>query len=220
MKSVSQRLPAALMIGILSVAGCGSGRVVLPFTLDSSTLTVSQAPRDFATTEDAIRGISALLVRDLGLPLPRTFTAYVYSDRHGFERGLIDDANVAPVRAAELSEFAVGIGKRRQLLLNDESGTAPPAGLPDGRLPDRAGRLPACRELLPHVRAQAGPPRQLPRDLRAEPRAVRAGSARPPQERRSLGAYKVRGSPLGPLRHLPIRVAPAHRSSRGPELSV
>jgi len=28
------------------------------------------------------------------------------------------------VRAAELSEFAVGIGKRRQLLLNDESGTA------------------------------------------------------------------------------------------------
>ena len=100
MKSVSQRLPAALMIGILSVAGCGSGRVVLPFTLDSSTLAVSQTARDFASTEDAIRGISATLVRDLGLPLPRTFTAYVYSDRHGFERGLIDDANVAPVRAA------------------------------------------------------------------------------------------------------------------------
>src|SRR5207245_5771449 len=68
-----------------------------------------------------------------------------------------------------------------------------PAGLPDGRLPDRAGRLPARRELLPHVRAQAGPPRQLPRDLRAEPRAVRAGSARPPQERRSLGAYRPSG---------------------------
>src|SRR6185369_9689010 len=124
MKSVSQRLPAALMIGILSVAGCGSGRVVLPFTLDSSTLAVPDTTRDFGTTESAIRGISAILVRDLALPLPYTFTAYVYSDRHGFERGLIDDANVAPVRAAELSEFAVGIGKRRQLLLNDESGTA------------------------------------------------------------------------------------------------
>ena len=123
MKSVSQRLPAALMIGILSVAGCGSGRVVLPFTLDSSALAVSDT-RDFGTTESAIRGISGILVRDLALPLPYTFTAYVYSDRHGFERGLIDDANVAPVRAAELSEFAVGIGKRRQLLLNDESGTA------------------------------------------------------------------------------------------------
>ncbi|HET7341988.1 MAG TPA: hypothetical protein VFL90_11025 [Methylomirabilota bacterium] len=95
----------------------------MPFTLDSSTLA---EPRnaDFATTEDAIRGISGVLVRDLNLPLPRTFTAYVYSDRQGFERGLVDDANVAPVRAAELSEFAVGIGKRRQLLLNDEGGTA------------------------------------------------------------------------------------------------
>ena len=112
------------MIAVLSVAGCGSGRVVLPFTLDSSTLATPEPAREFASTEAAIRGISAILVRDLELPLPYTFTAYVYSDRHGFERGLIDDANVAPVRAAELSEFAVGIGKRRQLLLNDESGTA------------------------------------------------------------------------------------------------
>jgi hypothetical protein len=124
MKSVSQRLPAALMIGILSVAGCGSGRVVLPFTLDSTTLATPIRTQDFVTTEEAIRGISAIMVRDLALPLPYTFTAYVYSGRHGFERGLIDDANVAPVRAAELSGFAVGIGKRRQLLLNDEGGTA------------------------------------------------------------------------------------------------
>jgi len=124
MKSVSQRLPVALLIGLLSVAGCGSGRIVLPFTLDSSVLNAPLPTRDFATTPDAIRGIASILVRDLAMPLPQTFTAYVYSDRHGFERGLIDDANVAPVRAAELSEFAVGIGKRRQLLLNDESGTA------------------------------------------------------------------------------------------------
>jgi len=124
MKSVSQRLPAALMIGILSVVAVSFEKIVLPFTLDSSTLAVPDTTRDFGTTESAIRGISAILVRDLALPLPYTFTAYVYSDRHGFERGLIDDANVAPVRAAELSEFAVGIGKRRQLLLNDESGTA------------------------------------------------------------------------------------------------
>ena len=123
MKSVSQRLPAALLIGLLSIAGCGSGRIVLPFTLDAGTLAAPHAA-EFASTEDAIRGISAIMVRDLGLPLPYTFTAYVYSGRQGFERGLVDDANVAPVRAAELSEFAVGIGKRRQLLLNDEGGTA------------------------------------------------------------------------------------------------
>jgi hypothetical protein len=124
MKSVSQRLPAALLIGLLSVAGCGSGRVVLPFTLDANTLGVPQTAREFSSTEEAIRGIAAVLVRDLALPLPYTFTAYVYSGRHGFERGLVEDAHVAPTRAAELSEFAVGIGKRRQLLLNDEGGTA------------------------------------------------------------------------------------------------
>src|SRR5262245_23594053 len=104
MKFVSQRLPAAMLIGFLSVAGCGSSRLVLPFTLDASTLATQQT-REFTSTEDAIRGISAILVRDLELPLPYTFTAYVYSGRHGFERGLIADANVAPVRAAELSEF-------------------------------------------------------------------------------------------------------------------
>jgi hypothetical protein len=76
------------------------------------------------TNEDAIRAIAGILARDLKLPLPSTFIAYVYSGRQGFERGLIDDANVSPVRAAELSEFAVGIGKRRQLLLNDDGGTA------------------------------------------------------------------------------------------------
>src|SRR5687768_5848764 len=125
MKFVSQRLAASVLIALTSVAGCGSGRVVLPFTIDASVLgSASLDAARLATNEDAIRGIAAILVRDLNLPMPTTFTAYVYSGRQGFERGLIDDANVSPVRAAELSEFAVGIGKRRQLLLNDEGGTA------------------------------------------------------------------------------------------------
>jgi hypothetical protein len=125
MKSVSQRLTAALLIMLTSFAGCGSGRVVLPFTMDAATL--AAPPLDtaqLASHEDAIRGIAAILVRDLRLPMPPAFTAYVYSGREGFERGLIADAHVSPIRAAELSEFAVGIGKRRQLLLNDEGGTA------------------------------------------------------------------------------------------------
>jgi hypothetical protein len=125
MKSVSQRLAAALLVGLTSVAGCGSGRVVLPFTIDSAA--IATPPHDatqLATNEDAIRGIAAILVHDLDMPMPPAFTAYVYSGRQGFERGLVIDANVAPIRAAELSEFAVGIGKRRQLLLNDEGGTA------------------------------------------------------------------------------------------------
>jgi hypothetical protein len=125
MKSVSQRLTAALLVTLTSFAGCGSGRLVLPFTVDPAAL--AKPPHDIAqlgSHEDAIRGIAAILVSDLDLPMPTAFTAYVYSGRQGFERGLVVDANVSPIRAAELSEFAVGIGKRRQLLLNDEGGTA------------------------------------------------------------------------------------------------
>ena len=132
MKSVSQRLPAALMIGILSVAGCGSGRVVLPFTLDTTTLTTSQTSRDFTPTEDAIRGISAILVRDLALPLPYTFTAYVYSDRHGFERGLVEAVEshrFAPLshlywRSDELDFFSplALLGSRELRIGDDELG--------------------------------------------------------------------------------------------------
>jgi hypothetical protein len=125
MKRISQRLIGILLLAALVVvAGCGSGRVVLPFQIEAGTLT---APRDasaLTTHERAVRGLSAILVRDLGLPMPGTFTVYVYSGRQVFEQGLIQDAQVTPIRAAELSEFAVGIGKRRQLLLNDDAGHA------------------------------------------------------------------------------------------------
>lgn len=125
MKRSSQRLIGfVLLAALVVVAGCGSGRVVLPFQLDSGTLVV---PRDASTLsghERAVRGLSAILVRDLGLPMPASFVVYVYSGRQIFEQGLIQDAQVTPVRAAELSEFAVGIGKRRQLLLNDDAGQA------------------------------------------------------------------------------------------------
>lgn len=125
MNSVSQRLTVVLLMAVTSIAGCGSGRLVLPLALDPTTL--ASPPTDtaqFTTHEDAIRGIAAILARDLRLPMPASFTAFVYSGRAGFERGLVADAHVSPLRAAELSEFAVGIGKRRQLLLNDEGGAA------------------------------------------------------------------------------------------------
>ena len=52
--------------------------------------------------------------------MPDQVTVYVYGSRQVFERGLMQDAHVSPLRAAELSDFAIGVGKRRQLLLNDE----------------------------------------------------------------------------------------------------
>ncbi|HXH81798.1 MAG TPA: hypothetical protein VNN07_02605 [Candidatus Tectomicrobia bacterium] len=123
MKAVSQRLAGALLIAFIAVAGCGSGRIILPFSLDPAGLTPPRDVARFATNEDAVRGIAAILTHDLGLSLPARFTVFIYSGREGFERGLVQDAHVSPARAAELSEFAVGIGKRRLLLLNDEGAT-------------------------------------------------------------------------------------------------
>ena len=125
MKRISQRLIGfVLLAALVVVAGCGSGRVVLPFQLEMATLVPPRDASALTTHERAVRGLSAILVRELGLPMPASFTVYVYSGRQVFEQGLIHDAQVTPIRAAELSEFAVGIGKRRQLLLNDDAGQA------------------------------------------------------------------------------------------------
>ena len=60
------------------------------------------------------------MARDLGrLPPPDRVTVYIYASRAVFEKGLISDGRLPVMRAAELSEFAVGVGKRRQLLLHD-----------------------------------------------------------------------------------------------------
>jgi len=109
---------------LLTSAGCAGGRVVLPVTIDPAALPRTAGADDFTSHTTAVQGIAAVLVRDLGLPVPDEVMVYVYSSRDEFERGLVLDGRVSPVRAAELSEFAVGVGRRRQLLLHDEPSQA------------------------------------------------------------------------------------------------
>ena len=110
-----------LCVAVVVIAGCGSGRVVLPVTIDPNTQVAPTDSRELTNHERAVQGIAALLVRDLKLPMPDRVTVFVYASRPVFEQGLIRDANVSPVRAAELSDFAIGVGRRRQLLFNDEA---------------------------------------------------------------------------------------------------
>jgi hypothetical protein len=113
-------LLAVLSLGAI-VVGCGNGRVVHPITIDPRPLGSSSEARFFTTYEAALRGISRIFVRDLGLPVPERLAIYVYPSRATFESGLIRDAQLTPERAGELSEFAIGVSKRRQLLFNDEA---------------------------------------------------------------------------------------------------
>jgi hypothetical protein len=110
-----------LLVALVVVAGCGSGRVVLPVTIDPNVQVAPVDSRELTNHERAVQGIAAILSRDLKLPMPERVTVYVYSSRQVFEQGLIRDAHVSPVRAAELSDFAIGVGRRRQLLFNDEA---------------------------------------------------------------------------------------------------
>lgn len=121
---------SALIGGVFSLAtmlvvgGCGAartGRTVVPIRIDPTTLTPPTDSRALTTHDAAVRGIAGMLVKDLGLPVPEHVTVYVYSNRRVFEQGLVEDANVSPVRAGELADFAIGIGRRRQLLFNDEA---------------------------------------------------------------------------------------------------
>lgn len=109
-------------LALLSLAsGCGNRRLVLPIAIDPSAVALPGSAQQLTTHESAVRGVAAIVAAELGLPVPAEFTVYVYGSRRVFEQGLIEDARLSPARAAELSEFAIGVGKRRQLLFNDDS---------------------------------------------------------------------------------------------------
>jgi len=115
-------LAAGLLLLVLVLTGCAVNRSVVSVELTAHTLVRPPSAEALTSAEEAVQGIAAIMVRDLGLIVPERVTVYLYSGREVFEQGLIRDANIAPVRAAELSDFAVGVGKRRQLLLHDEPG--------------------------------------------------------------------------------------------------
>jgi hypothetical protein len=133
---------SAFSLVALLLAGCGSGRVVLPIVVDPSTPTLAGTARSLGspgesiedrsvpargsefigrgpTYEAAIQRIASVLVAELRLPVPRGFTVYVYANQAEFEYGLMMDARLGPRRAAELAEFAIGVGKPGELLIND-----------------------------------------------------------------------------------------------------
>jgi len=90
----------------------------VPLQLDPSLAAPTDA-RALRTTDDAVRGIAAIMARSFGLPVPDSVVVHVYGGRRAFEQGLMRDARVSPLLAARLSDFAIGVGARGQVLLND-----------------------------------------------------------------------------------------------------
>jgi len=117
-------IAASLVIGSCQTSG---SRLVLPVAFeDPAPAATLRYPEDFRSHEATVRGVASVLSRELALPVPDRVMVYIYTTRAVFEQGLMTDGRLPAVRAAELSEFAVGVGKRRQLLLQDE-GSQPAA---------------------------------------------------------------------------------------------
>ena len=110
-----------IAMAALVTAGCAQGRTVVPVRMVPAAASASVETLDLESYEATVRTVAGVIARDLRLPLPETVMVYVYSSREIFQQGLVVDGQVSRVRAAELSDFAVGVGKRRQLLLHHET---------------------------------------------------------------------------------------------------
>jgi hypothetical protein len=109
------------MLVSLTVAATlgGSSRSRVVPSLSLLSLVVPANARALGTTEEAVRGIAAIISSRLGLSVPDHLTVHVYGGRLAFEQGLIRDGRVSPLLAAEMSDFAIGVVTRGQVLLYD-----------------------------------------------------------------------------------------------------
>ena len=109
------------MLSVLTVAAAlgGSSRSRVVPSLSLLSLVVPANARALGTTEEAVRGIAAIISSRLGLAVPDHLIVHVYGGRLAFEQGLIRDGRVSPLLAAEMSGFAIGVVARGQVLLYD-----------------------------------------------------------------------------------------------------
>jgi hypothetical protein len=121
----SRALLLVVCLGLLAVvaSACGSNHVVVPPSLHAGAVAVPRGLAPPLALDGTLREQVADIIRGFGLPVPTEFSVYVYPTRDRFREGLVRDAHIAPARAAELANFALGVGKRRVLLFNDD-GTA------------------------------------------------------------------------------------------------
>jgi hypothetical protein len=118
-----QRLRTAIVAPLaalaLLVAGCAADPRVLPVRLDPRALEGPARVGPLTDYAPAVRAVSAVMARDLGLPLPSAVTLFIYPSREGYADGLIDVGGLPAARAREISGYSVGLGQHRRLFINE-----------------------------------------------------------------------------------------------------
>ena len=112
---------AALTLGVALTAGCTRRTLVLPVRLEPEALPALTRLGFPRTYETAIPAVASILVRELGLPLPRRLTVFVFPIRAAYAAGLASVGEVPPEHAGELATSSIGLGQHRRLFINDEA---------------------------------------------------------------------------------------------------
>ena len=110
-------VPVAALV--LLVAGCAGDPRVLAVRLDAGALDGPSRIGPLTDYPPAIRAISGVMARDLGLPLPSAVTLFVYPSREAYAHGLTDVGGLPAARAREISGYSAGLGQHRRLFLNE-----------------------------------------------------------------------------------------------------
>ncbi len=117
--SRARRWCAGVALCAALAAGCARTTLVLPVTLEPAALTTPAPTRPLRTYESAVKSIAAIMVSELGLPLPSRFAVFVFPSRAAYAAGLAETGQIPAPRAAEIAAYSVGLGQHRQLFLND-----------------------------------------------------------------------------------------------------
>lgn len=113
-----RRLLAIATLALLW-AGCAAPPLVLRISVDPEAPASPRPAGALADYETAVRAVSALLTQELGMPLPREFTVFVYPSQWVYGEGLSDVGGFPPAQAMEIARYSAGLGQHRRLFIND-----------------------------------------------------------------------------------------------------
>jgi hypothetical protein len=95
--------------------------VALAVRVERETVTARISSGALTGYASGVQTIAAIMVGELGLPLPSQFAVFVYPAQDEYAQGLVQVGHVSPARAAEIAERSVGLARPGRLLLNDHA---------------------------------------------------------------------------------------------------
>src|SRR6266850_3446523 len=104
------RLPIPALVFL---SACGAAPVV-PVSLGAADSGLQVPPQHRPAVEEII----GVMRGDLGLPVPRRVSVFVYDSRAAFRQGLMDEGYVAADRVNEIASFAAGLARPGRVLLH------------------------------------------------------------------------------------------------------